>query len=79
MLKRIVFSFLILISFASSALAGDPFIVSGVYVDATGDNAIEAQNKAVSEGQMRAAQILLNRLTLPTQRNGQTFRTWNLM
>lgn len=50
-------------------------MVSGVQVDATGSNAIEAQNMAVSEGQVRAAQILLSRLTLPSQRAGQNFET----
>jgi len=68
-----MFLTLVLFWFASlaTAFAGDPFTVSGVQVDATGDNAIEAQNIAVSEGQMRAAQVLLNRLTLPAQRAGQ--------
>lgn len=45
--------------------------MSGVKVEATGDNAIEAKSTAVSEGQLRAAQILLNRLTLPDQRVGK--------
>lgn len=55
----------------TSAFAGDPFTVSGVKVEATGNNAIEAKSTAVSEGQLRAAQILLNRLTLPSQRAGK--------
>lgn len=75
MLKRILVGLLLLISNLSLAFAGDPYTVSGVEVDATGSNAIEAQNIAVSEGQVKAAKILLNRLTLSSQRNGQNFDT----
>jgi len=75
MLKRIYLAVLSLLAFVNLAFAGDPFTVSGVQVDATGSNAIEAQNLAVSEGQVRAAQILLNRMTLPSQRAGQSFDT----
>lgn len=73
MLKRISIILFACLAYVHMAFAGDPFMVSGVQVDATGSNAIEAQNIAVSEGQVRAAQILLNRLTLPSQRAGQSF------
>lgn len=73
MLKRITSFLFACLAYVNFAFAGDPFMVSGVQVDATGSNAIEAQNIAVSEGQVRAAQILLNRVTLPSQRAGQNF------
>lgn len=71
MIRSILTFVLFWLASVSAAFAGDPFLVSGVQVDATGGNAIEAQNVAVSEGQIRAAEILLNRLTLPGQRAGQ--------
>jgi len=53
---------------ATLALAGDPFTVTGIPVDATGGNAIEAQTEAISEGQVYASELLLARLTLPSER-----------
>ena len=53
---------------AASALAADPFTVAGVYVDATGESAIAAQTEAISNGQMRAANMLIERLTPASQR-----------
>ena len=50
------------------ALAADPFTVVGVSVDATGSSAIEAQTKAIQDGQSRAAALLLERLTLQSER-----------
>ncbi|MEP1229741.1 MAG: DUF2066 domain-containing protein, partial [Litorimonas sp.] len=50
------------------AQAADPFTVTGVAVDATASNAIEAQTLASQDGQIRAAQLLLERLTLNTER-----------
>jgi len=58
--------------FAGSAYAADPFTVSGVPVDATGTTAIEAQTLAISAGQLQAAQILIERLTLEAQRQRAT-------
>jgi len=49
----------------TTVLAADPFTVSGVAVDATGATAIEAQTLAISDGQLRAGQILIDRVTLP--------------
>jgi len=49
---------------ALAALAADPFTVSAVPVDATGQTAIEAQTIAISDGQLRAGQALIERLTL---------------
>ena len=48
--------------------AADPFTVSGIAVDATGDTPIEAQTLAIRDGQARAANILLERLTVESER-----------
>ena len=53
---------------AISAHAADPFTVSGIAVDATGDSPIEAQTLAIRDGQARAANILLERLTVESER-----------
>lgn len=53
---------------APRALAGDPFTVGGISVDATAATAIEAQTKAIQDGQIRAATALINRMTLADER-----------
>ena len=50
------------------SFAADPFTVVGVSVDATGSSAIEAQTKAIQDGQSRAATQVLERLTLESER-----------
>jgi len=50
---------------ATAARAADVFAVTGVPVDVTGDSATAAREQALLEGQRKAAQILLQRLTLP--------------
>lgn len=57
--------------YSIAAMAADPFTVSGVPVDATGATAIEAQTMAMSEGQAIAAQVLINRLTLKSERDSK--------
>jgi len=74
MLKRLIAIFSLIWFSAFSALAGDPFTVSSVAVDATGSNAIEAQTEAISQGQARAAQILLRRVTLPSVKSQSRLR-----
>lgn len=59
---------IILWAVASLAYAADPFTVTGIPVDATASNAIEAQTVASQDGQLRAAQLLLERLTVDTER-----------
>lgn len=59
------FAFLLGASFAQAA---DPFTVVGVPVDATGNTAIEAQTLAIQDGQARAAQAIIERLTLDSER-----------
>ena len=50
------------------AVAADPFTVGGISVDATAPTAIEAQIQAMAEGQVAAATVLFNRLTLESER-----------
>jgi len=56
---------------AGLAHAADPFTVVGIAVDATGDSPIEAQTLAIQDGQTRAANILLERLTLENDRQAK--------
>lgn len=69
-MTRFLFSIIALLVFlgADSAFAADPFTVAAVRVDATADSAIDAQLKATEAGQIRAAQLLVERLTLPSER-----------
>lgn len=53
---------------AGIAHAADPFTVAGIAVDATGETPIEAQTLAIRDGQARAANILLERLTVEGER-----------
>ncbi|WP_409433424.1 hypothetical protein ACJ3XI_02665 [Litorimonas sp. RW-G-Af-16] len=63
----LIFSLFIMLQ-ASLAWAADPFTVVGLPVDATANSAIEAQTMAIQDGQVRAAKILLERLTLENER-----------
>lgn len=62
---------LFFIFFCSSVFASDPFIVSGINVDAKGKTPVKAQVKAIRAGQAKAADILLKRLTLGYGKEGQ--------
>ncbi|MGB3455093.1 MAG: hypothetical protein WBA35_01925, partial [Litorimonas sp.] len=55
--------------FALPTLAADPFTVARVPVDATAQSAIQAQTDAIGRGQIEAARILLDRLTLESERS----------
>lgn len=57
--------FVLALSVAGPAAAGDVFTVSGVMVDATADDAAEARQITIAEGQRQALDSLLRRLTLP--------------
>ena len=52
----------------SGAALANPFVVQGVEIDATASSAFEAQRQAMADGQVRAARILVERLTLPEDR-----------
>lgn len=75
MMKKLISTLLLLAAalLASTASAADPFTVSGVPVDATGANAIEAQTLAITEGQALAAQVLIDRVTLRSERATKRF------
>lgn len=60
--------FTLLVFAASRACAADPFTVGGINVDATAATAIEAQTKAIQNGQLRAAIALIDRMTLESER-----------
>lgn len=68
MTRLFAFIFALFVFAASRAFAADPFTVSGIKVDATASNAIEAQTKANLDGQLRAAKALINRMTLEAER-----------
>ncbi|WP_323763127.1 DUF2066 domain-containing protein [Maricaulis sp.] len=53
-----------------AALADDPYTISGVEIDATADNALQAQTAAMGQGQAAAARRLIERLTLAEDRVG---------
>ncbi|WP_203293419.1 DUF2066 domain-containing protein [Maricaulis parjimensis] len=52
----------------SSAHADDPYTITGVDIDATSSNALEAYQLALREGQREAARRLVRRLTLAEDR-----------
>ncbi len=56
---------------AALSWAADPFTVTDIPVDATGDNAIQAQTEAISEGQVYASEILIARVTIASERSSK--------
>lgn len=64
----------LLFTWSLPAHAGDPYTVSNVEVDASADNALAAQTQAISEGQMIAANILIDRMSLAKDRAAKGFR-----
>jgi Uncharacterized protein conserved in bacteria (DUF2066) len=53
-----------------AARADDPYTITGVAIDATADNALQAQTAAMRRGQAAAARRLIERLTLAEDRAG---------
>ena len=66
-----IFVALILTLIAKAAIAADPFTVIGIPVDATGQTTIEAQTLAIQDGQVRAAQAIIERVTLSNERQAR--------
>lgn len=64
---RVLVALIIAVAAAFSASA-DIFTVTGVRVDATAESAAAARERAIADGQRRAAQILIQRLTLDADR-----------
>ncbi len=73
MFLRVLAIFLFAFSFSVRALAGDPYTVSGVHVDAIADNALEAQTLAIAQGQHAAANVLVERMSLASERAAKGF------
>ena len=57
----------------ASVQADDPYTVDDVAIDASADNALEAQTAAMRQGQEDAARVLIERLTLQEDRTGTAF------
>ncbi|MBL4766254.1 MAG: hypothetical protein JKY94_00770 [Rhodobacteraceae bacterium] len=73
MFSRLITAFILVFASALNAFAADPYTVAGVHVDATAANALEAQTLAISEGQERAANLLIERMSLESQREEKDF------
>ncbi|CAM3870873.1 hypothetical protein [Litorimonas haliclonae] len=67
-MTRFLLSLFLFFGLVLSARAADPFTIAGVPVDARGSSAIEAQTKAIRDGQSEAARRLIERLTLQSER-----------
>ncbi|MEE9273445.1 MAG: hypothetical protein V3U57_09295 [Robiginitomaculum sp.] len=73
MLIRVLsFCFIVFFS-AVNAFADDPYTVSNVYVDAQADTSIAAQTLAISQGYVQAANIMIKRLSLESERISKGF------
>ena len=66
-LYRFIFVFVFMLFATRTAYGSDPFKVVNIPVDATGVTAIEAQEAALQQGQAKAADILLKRVTVPSE------------
>lgn len=73
LITAFIFATTLVCASALSAFAADPYTVAGVHVDANAANALEAQTLAISEGQERAANLLIERMSLESQRNEKDF------
>ncbi len=67
-MRSIIAAFSLAFTAAFSALADDPYTVTDVLIDATADNALEAQTAALQQGQLAAARLLIERLSLAEDR-----------
>lgn len=72
-LTVLLFAFSSAVGLATSAHAGDPFTVGGVHVDATAEDALVAQTQAIAQGQVTAANILIERMSLASERRAKGF------
>ncbi len=73
MLIRFLLAFIVVLFGPSAALAADPYTVANLHVDAQASNALEAQTMAISQGQGRAANLLINRMSLAAERTAKGF------
>jgi len=72
-LTALLFVFSSVLALSVNAQAADPFTVSGVHVDATAENALVAQTEAIARGQVTAANILVERMSLASERRAKGF------
>jgi len=73
MRARFLSILLLFFTLSINAFAGDPYTVADIPVDAVADNALEAQTQAISEGQAFAANILVERMSLASERAAKGF------
>ena len=74
-MRSIIVSICLILTTSFAAQADDPYLVTGVVIDATSSNAFEAQSIAMGQGQAVAARTLINRLTLIEDRQGTALDT----
>ncbi|MEE2524790.1 DUF2066 domain-containing protein [Hyphobacterium sp. HN65] len=68
MMRQLFAAIAAIVVWTGLAEADSPYTVVGVPIDATADNALEAQTIAMRRGQVAAVHALLARLTLPEDR-----------
>lgn len=73
MFFRVLTILLFVFGLSTSVQAGDPYTVTGVHVDATAKNALEAQTVAIAQGQVVAANMLVERMSLASERRAKGF------
>lgn len=71
--RSLLAAFALTVTASATALAGDPYTISDVRIDAEASNALEAQTAAMRQGQEDAARRLIERLTLAEDRAGTAF------
>lgn len=69
-MRFLIAAFCLAFAAAAPARAADLYTVTGVEIDATAGNALEAQSIAMRAGQFTAARMMIERLTLPEDRAG---------
>lgn len=69
-MRFLIAAFCLGLASIAAAHADDPYTVTGVEIDATADNALQAQTRAMQQGQRIAARRLIERLTLAEDRIG---------
>jgi hypothetical protein len=73
--RFLITAFCLSLAALAPAHADDPYTVTGVEIDATADNALQAQTRAMRQGQRLAARQLIERLTLAEDRVGTPLET----
>ncbi len=67
-MRKALLTVLIFLASVSTAIAGNPFEITGVRIDAHGANVTSAREQAIRVGTLDATYRLLDRLTLPEDR-----------